>query len=602
IVNNTLTNASFAGVKGGLYGVYDQISRPDESADTDFINLDGNFVLTSQLKLDGQLGISHGHGRSPTQNVSETNPGTGAGGFWTLHGTTYGPDFGLPGVNYAQPFPPGNPQALTFGWIFGAQNVDTYDKETWAKLDATFSSADSGAWRDLKFGARYAKHDRNSLGSIAQGPTFAGPPNGGGVDPLNYPMSYSNYPSSFTTFGGNIPTGIWYWTPGQLALYDGPGMVQRDPIKRAYPPYWFGLSESNAAGYVQADFKGEQWAFNAGLRYVRTKEDTVQYIQPCAAFPGGFCPPNTPGLITGSLFGDFAAVPTSQTYNDLLPSANFRWEFTKEIIGRLAAAETMTLPDYSALSSSTSLSPPANVTCPGGVPCIGSGTASNPFLKPIRSNNFDAGLEWYFAPRSLLSATLFYMDLRNYVGYGTERLNYLTYGVKPTPTVGILVPYDLAVPVNTQGRAQGIELTYEQAFGNFGVEANYTYTDAKQTEFPPPLPGQPVAAQDTRLVGASKDTFNLSGYYENAHFSARVSYNYRSAFYSGLDRSTAFSQAGIGTLAASLAWIVTDNFSVNLDGQNLNDPTLKYYALNTDQPRAFYKNGRQYYLTVRAKF
>jgi iron complex outermembrane receptor protein len=103
-------------------------------------------------------------------------------------------------------------------------------------------------------------------------------------------------------------------------------------------------------------------------------------------------------------------------------------------------------------------------------------------------------------------------------------------------------------------------------------------------------------------VGASKNTYNIGGYFENEHFSARVSYNYRSAFYSGLDRSTAFSQDSIGTLAASLAWLVNDNWSVNLDGQNLNDPTLKYYALNTTQPRAFYKNGRQYYLTVRAKF
>ncbi len=30
-------------------------------------------------------------------------------------------------------------------------------------------------------------------------------------------------------------------------------------------------------------------------------------------------------------------------------------------------------------------------------------------------------LEWYFAPRSLLSAGVFYMDLTNYVGFGTYR-------------------------------------------------------------------------------------------------------------------------------------------------------------------------------------
>jgi iron complex outermembrane receptor protein len=42
--------------------------------------------------------------------------------------------------------------------------------------------------------------------------------------------------------------------------------------------------------------------------------------------------------------------------------------------------------------------------------------------------------------------------------------------------------------------------------------------------------------------------------------------------------------------------------SFSLDGENLNKPTLKYYALNKDQPRAFYRNGAQYYLSVRAKF
>ena len=56
------------------------------------------------------------------------------------------------------------------------------------------------------------------------------------------------------------------------------------------------------------------------------------------------------------------------------------------------------------------------------------------------------------------------------------------------------------------------------------------------------------------------------------------------------------------TLAASVAYAYNENLSVNLDAQNLNDPTLKYYALNTTQPRAFYKNGRQFYLSVRAKF
>jgi iron complex outermembrane receptor protein len=183
--------------------------------------------------------------------------------------------------------------------------------------------------------------------------------------------------------------------------------------------------------------------------------------------------------------------------------------------------------------------------------------------------------------------------LRNYVGFGSTTRNYFTFNsLYPQ---GAELPYQLTVPVNAKGRVQGAEFAYQQALGDyFGVAANYTYADGKQTSL--------VTNGDDRLVGTSKSTYNLSGYFENKQFSARVSYTYRSAFFSGLDRSTAFSQDAIGSLAASLQYSVTDSISLSLDGENLNNPTLKYYALNKDQPRAFYRNGAQYYLNVRAKF
>jgi len=60
-------------------------------------------------------------------------------------------------------------------------------------------------------------------------------------------------------------------------------------------------------------------------------------------------------------------------------------------------------------------------------------------------------------------------------------------------------------------------------------------------------------------------------------------------------------QDDTGVLSASLSYQVTRNVSINFDALNLNDPVLKYYAANPDQPAAFYANGRQYYLTVRVK-
>lgn len=575
VTNNTLTSATFAPVPGNYYGIYDQISRPDESASANYGSLDFSYRMNDAWSLSGQVGTSTGHGKTPTQDVSETLPGAGAGASYTLNGINRAPDFSLGATDHSTPFPGGTP--VEFGWIFGAQFVDVKDTEDWARIDAQYA-LDRGAWQTLRFGARISEHERQSLDAIAQGPTFAGPPNGGGVDPANYPSSFTHYPSDFHTFGGSIPTNIWYWTPAQLAEYNGPGMVQRNPIARAYYQFWFEVKEQNSAAYLQADFQSGRWSGNIGLRYVRTEEDVVTYTQNDGT---------DPGTVTGSLFGPFVGIPVSNTYNDWLPSANLRLEVSDDVLARFAVSKTMTRADYSALGGFTDLSPPATPTG------TGTGSGGNPYLEPIRSTNFDAGLEWYFARNSLLAAGLFYMDLDNYVTFGSQTNTYFT--ISQQFPNGQDVPYLLTVPVNAKGRVQGFELSYQQAItDNFGIAANYTYADGKQTSL--------VTTGDDRLVGTSKNTYNASAYYENERFHARVNYTYRSEFFSGLDRNTAFSQDEIGTLAASLGYTINDNIAVTLDGQNLNDPTLKYYALNTDQPRAFYKNGAQYYLNVRIKF
>src|ERR1700733_1304293 len=60
IAGNTLTSASFAPVAGTDYGVYDQISRPDEQATANFVNLDNTWNATDALTFFGQVGYSWG--------------------------------------------------------------------------------------------------------------------------------------------------------------------------------------------------------------------------------------------------------------------------------------------------------------------------------------------------------------------------------------------------------------------------------------------------------------------------------------------------------------------------------------------------------------
>ncbi|HEY0747238.1 MAG TPA: TonB-dependent receptor, partial [Steroidobacteraceae bacterium] len=383
VQDNTLTQANFSGVPGTFYGVYDQISRPDEVATANFVNLDTTWNASSALSFLAQVGYSWGDGKTPNQDVSETQPGLGSGAGYQLNGLGSAPNFNLGNTVNTTPTPGGVP--VTFGWIFGAGDIDVRDTEKWAKIDSDYK-IDNNAWKDLKFGVRYEEHDRTSPTGVAQGPLAPG------MNTANYPQGFSNYPSNFNTFGGNIPTGIWYWSPAQLAAYDSPTNVNRNPVTREYYQYLFGVHEKNSAAYVQADFKGDNWAGNVGVRYVHTQEDALSYTQ---------VDPSTPGAVLTSAFGPFAAIEGKHDYNDVLPSANLKLDVTHDLVARFAAAETMTRADYSALAGFTDLTPP------GAVGEVGSGSGGNPDLKPIRSTNFDAGLEWYFAKRSLLSATAF---------------------------------------------------------------------------------------------------------------------------------------------------------------------------------------------------
>jgi iron complex outermembrane receptor protein len=150
--------------------------------------------------------------------------------------------------------------------------------------------------------------------------------------------------------------------------------------------------------------------------------------------------------------------------------------------------------------------------------------------------------------------------------------------------------YFITSPQNSSGTDKGVEIAWQQPIWNgFGIQANYTYADGHESGGGP-------------LVGDSKNVYNLTGYYENSWFSARLAYTWRSKVLIGLDRSTAENEAGLGNLDASVSFNVTDNVSLTFDALNLTDEVLKYYANSTTQPRAFYDNGRQFFFGVRARY
>lgn len=568
VSNNVLTNAVFAPVAGSTtpYGVYDQISRPGASSESKYLTLDADWRVTDHFDLKGQIGTTRGSGASPTQDVIELGTAVGAGANWMMRGIGRPTNWNLGGDNSS---PSGiYPQA---GWIFGGQGIKVKDKEDWAQFDGELSF-DDGALTSLQFGGRYAKHERSNPFEVAQGPNWASD----WQNPAAYPTSHQNYPGDFgSSLGGSFPSDIWYYTPGQLAQIDAQ-FANRDPVSRFYFNDIYKVQEKDSAAYLQLNWESGIASGNVGVRYVKTDE-AIGYTSTAPDAEAS----SVTGPITGSAFGDYYWNVYKHSYGKLLPSANLKFDLNDQWVARFAASQTMTRPDYSALAGSVSADDLTHT-----------GSGGNPKLKPLISTNFDAAVEWYFAPRGLLSAGVYAMNLKDYVSFGNQVRSFKDLQATQNAGHDVYSDYLISVPTNVNGKVRGVELNYIQPIGdNFGVQANYTYADAHATG-------------DKPLQGASKNTYNVSGYFENQRFNARVSYTYRSQFYAGVSRTDTYFQQGIGNLAASFGVNITDWMALSLDAMNLNKPKLKYYTQNAaygKQPYAFYDNGRQYYLNLRFK-
>jgi iron complex outermembrane receptor protein len=554
VENGVLVSATYAGVAGRDYAVYDMISR-EASAKSNYITFDADWKLSDTLTFKTQVGTTEGEGSTARQFIAEVTTNRGGGASWTSHGTSAPLDWSVGGNS--------TPTGVTSFGTWGNQQVTALDAEDWINLDFK-KEMDSGALTSLSFGARYADHERQAMSpeGASPGDIWSDLQNGVTAD----------YPGDFASnIDGEFPRNLWYFTPGALReailanstwLSDNDGPTGR----HNYGGEWK-VGEKNLSAYAQANFGGEAWSGNLGLRYVNVDQEINSY-QAVA---------NAANADVSSLFGNWIYQNTDNKHSQLLPSANLKFSMSEDVVFRFAASQTMTMPDFSALGAS-SWGSDLNRTGGGG----------NPNLNPVMSTNFDGNLEWYFMPRGLLSLGAFSMDLKDYIAFGIEDRQLFS------ELTNQLETYRVSVPVNSNGSVSGLELVYEQPIGeSFGVNANYTYADGKT--------GHTWADGSNNLVGTSKDTYNVGAYFENAMFSARANYTYRTSFLIGLSGANPYYQDDFGTLSLALSYKPADWLSVSLDALNLNSPELKYYQSAT-APTAFYNNGRQFYLNLRAKF
>ncbi|MBW4330235.1 TonB-dependent receptor [Stakelama sp. CBK3Z-3] len=556
VTNGYLTAASFAGTTADgspVNGrVQDDIFRDSYSSTWD-INADATWHAGDHVTVTGQIGYTKGKGATTDTYAWET--------YWHT-----GVDYQIDGKGASVDYPD-LPDDVTsagyldnyYSWSWGGRIISP-DREYYAKTDVEYAFDDS-LLKSVKVGARYTDHKRELIYdaySWAGNGAYSGTSDvgldtvfDGGVTPDDYNDRVSGLPG--------------YSFADQDLVLDQLDGTNGGRVFDFYPQASFSVKEKTEAFYAMAKFDDDsRWRGNIGLRAVHTDLDALQY-SPNAAEANAvtmFC--STCGTVT-----------TSRGYWDWLPSANVTFSLQPDLLLRGGVAKVMSRPGFAQLAGAFTASDLALTATAGG----------NPNLDPYRAWNFNVAAEWYYGPQSLLSVNLFYLDITSYITTASSTIFLVTQ--QHPDGANFLV----TGPVNGPGGSnKGVEINLQQPIGaGFGFIANYTYADAKSSD-------------GEVMDGNSKHTFNITGYFENDLLSARLAYTFRSKFRSGIDRATPMWQDDFGSLDGSLLVNITPHVALSFDAQNLTNEKLYYFVGDPSIPRAYYDNGRTFWLGAKLKF
>ncbi|MBX3605529.1 MAG: TonB-dependent receptor [Piscinibacter sp.] len=331
------------------------------------------------------------------------------------------------------------------------------------------------------------------------------------------------------------------------------------------------IREDSDAVYLQLPWRaGTALDGQAGLRVVHTRRTTDS------------------AQVLGS--GAPEAIRGVASETDTLPSASLRWRAAPGWQLRAAASRTLTRPDFNQLSPSLLLLPnPVD-------PNLNQGSAGNPGLRPMRSTNLDLGLEREAGRGAGASLALFWKQVDGFVFNLAQ----------PEAHDGAV--YVVSRPRNAdRAQVRGAELAWQGffealpgAWSGLGLQANYTHVDSRTFDR--------VLGREVALQGLSRHSVNLAGLYERGAWSARLAWNWRSRFASGVVPVVDLGGAqqvwtrAHGWLDASIRWRVSPRLTWALDGVNLSRTLRRSDLGSVAHPRDAWVNDRQLATSLSLQF
>ena len=257
----------------------------------------------------------------------------------------------------------------------------------------------------------------------------------------------------------------------------------------------------------------------------------------------------------------------SNDYTNVLPGLHFRYQLKPRTILRFAWTNTLARPNYFDLV-------PYRQIEDGEELSIG-----NPTLEATTSMNFDLMAEHYFGNVGILSGGIFYKDISDFI---------VTQQFEDFDFEGTTWD-NFSQPING-GNATllGAEVSFQRqlgfiadAFKNFNLYFNYTYTQSEVTDFN--FEGR--EDEDIDLPGSPQHTLNVSLGYDAKKFTTRLSYNYASDFIDEVG-GEAFSDRyydQASYLDFNINYSINNNWVIYFNANNLLNQPLRYFQGVSDR-------------------
>ncbi len=426
-------------------------------------------------------------------------------------------------------------------------SANTNDESTAVNLDFTRELELGNNAAQLKFGAKHQARNKDNDVTVWASEEFLG-------DTSLSAFSGSPVDYKLGQFGNQINAG---------AVKAAIDTLEDNPEESVIGDY--DITEDTSAAYVMGRIDIDNWRLLTGVRYE-----------------------NTDFTADGFSYNSEDEVATAQRFSNsddyFLPALHIRYSVDDKTQVRAAWTNSVVRPGFAQLSPGTLIE--------GDEKEFG-----NPDLKSLESSNLDLGIEHYPGVASVISAFVFYKDIKNFV-----------YDVDLGKTPGYEA-FDKAQTFANGKTAElfGIELAASKQFTQLPapwdgllIGGNATFVDST-AEIGGYDEGEFIA-RDIPMPSQSDTSANLMVGYESDLISMRLSANYKSNYLlEVLDTLDANKDAYVDDqiqLDFSLRYYMTESIKLHFEALNLTDEVYYSYVNTRNYNAQYERYGATYKLGI----